>query len=443
MPERSDGRMPVPLAEGSKILNGAPPDGGNDRSQSLQKVIGDAKGWKKLLPFIGPAFIAAVAYIDPGNYATNIQSGSQYGYLLLWVVILSNLMAILIQTLSAKIGIATGYNLPEILRDRWPRGVSIFYWIQGEIMVMATDLAEFIGAAVGFNLVFGIPILPAAILTGFCTILILAFQVRGYRSLEMAIASMVFIIVIAFSCEIVFSAPALAPLMAGFVPRFQGTNSILLAAGILGATVMPHAIYMHSGLTSKRVIGRTPEERKRIFHFELVDILIAMVIAGVINAIMLAVAASTFYGHIVISDLSVAYQQFSALIAPGAAILFGVGLLAAGLSSSSVGTLAGDIMMQGFIHKRIPVFLRRVCSMIPPLAVIISGANATSALVISQVVLSFGIALAIIPLVIFTNNKQLMGNLVNRKITTVLAWMVAAVVIALNIFLLYQTFTGQ
>lgn len=443
MPERSDGRIRAPLTESGEVLAGALSKKAGGQAQSLQMALGKARGWKQLMPFIGPAFIAAVAYIDPGNYATNIQSGSQYGYLLLWVVVLSNLMAILIQTLSAKIGIATGYNLPEILRDRWPKGVSIFYWIQGEIMVMATDLAEFIGAAVGFNLVFGIPMLPAAILTGLCTIVILAFQIRGVRSLEMAIAAMVFVIVIAFSCEIVFSAPALAPLMAGFVPHFQGTNSILLAAGILGATVMPHAIYMHSGLTCRRVIGRTPEERKKIFHFELADILIAMVIAGAINAIMLAVAASTFYGHIVISDLNVAFKQFGVFIAPSAAILFGVGLLAAGLSSSSVGTLAGDIMMQGFIHKRVPVFLRRVCSMIPPLAVIISGANATNALVMSQVVLSFGIALAIIPLVIFTNNKQIMGNLVNHKITTVLAWLVAGIVIALNVFLLYQTFAGQ
>lgn len=410
--------------------------------QSFEQAVGGAKGWRQMLPFIGPAFIAAVAYIDPGNYATNIQAGSQFGYLLLWVVVISNLMAILIQMLSAKIGIATSHNLPEIIRDRWPRKVSIFYWLQGEIMIMATDLAEFIGAALGFHLVFGLPMIPSAILTAICALLILMFQIRGFRPLEMVIALMVFIVVIAFSFEILFALPEFKPFVQGFVPQFQGTESVLLAAGILGATVMPHAIYMHSGLTCRRVIGRNSEERKKIFRFELIDILIAMIIAGVINAIMLTVAGSTFYGKEVINDLTVAFQGFSTYLAPIAGILFGVGLLSAGLSSSSVGTLAGDIMMQGFIHKRIPVLLRRVCSMLPPLILIISGANATKALVMSQVVLSFGIALAIIPLIVFTSNKKLMGKLVNHKLTTFTAWCIAAVVICLNVFLLYQTFFG-
>lgn len=413
-----------------------------EHSESFKTAIGTKKGWRQALPFIGPAFIAAVAYIDPGNYATNIQGGSQYGYLLLWVVIVSNLMAILIQTLSSKLGIATSRNLPEVLRDEWKPGVAIFYWIQGEIMVMATDLAEFIGAALGFHLVFGLPMIPSAVLTAICALLILAFQVRGFRPLEMVIATMVFIVVIAFSCEIAFSMPQFAPFMAGFVPHFQGAGSVMLAAGILGATVMPHAIYMHSGLTCRRVIGKNASEKKKIFHFEMVDILIAMIIAGLINAIMLTVAASTFHGHMVISDLDVAFKQFGNFIAPSASILFGIGLLSAGLSSSSVGTLAGDIMMQGFIHKRIPIFIRRVCSMVPPLAVIISGANATGALVMSQVVLSFGIALAIIPLVIFTSKKRIMGELVNRTLTTATAWAIAGVVICLDVFLLYQTFFG-
>lgn len=416
--------------------------GSEPHAQSFDQAIGKSKGWRQMLPFIGPAFIAAVAYIDPGNYATNIQAGSQFGYLLLWVVVVSNLMAILIQTLSAKIGIATSHNLPEIIRDRWPRKVSIFYWIQGEIMIMATDLAEFIGAALGFHLVFGLPMIPSAILTAICALLILVFQVRGFRPLEMVIAMMVFIVVIAFSFEILFALPEFTPFVQGFVPQFQGTDSVLLAAGILGATVMPHAIYMHSGLTCRRVIGQNEEERKKIFRFELIDILIAMIIAGVINAIMLAVAGSTFFGKEVIDDLSVAFHGFSTYIAPIAGILFGVGLLSAGLSSSSVGTLAGDIMMQGFIHKRIPVFLRRVCSMLPPLILIISGANATKALVMSQVVLSFGIALAIIPLVVFTSNRAIMGQLVNRKVTTATAWSIAVVVICLNVFLIYQTFFG-
>ncbi|MET1250294.1 Nramp family divalent metal transporter [Sporolactobacillus sp. STCC-11] len=416
--------------------------GSEPHTQSFDQAIGKSKGWRQMLPFIGPAFIAAVAYIDPGNYATNIQAGSQFGYMLLWVVVVSNLMAILIQTLSAKVGIATSHNLPEIIRDRWPRKVSIFYWIQGEIMIMATDLAEFIGAALGFHLVFGLPMIPSAILTAICALLILVFQVKGFRPLEMVIALMVFIVVIAFSFEILFALPEFKPFVQGFVPQFQGADSVLLAAGILGATVMPHAIYMHSGLTCRRVIGQNDAERKKIFRFELIDILIAMIIAGVINAIMLAVAGSTFFGNEIIDDLSVAFHGFSTYIGPIAGVLFGVGLLSAGLSSSSVGTLAGDIMMQGFIHKRIPVFLRRICSMLPPLILIISGANATKALVMSQVVLSFGIALAIIPLIVFTSNKAIMGQLVNHKVTTATAWAIAAVVICLNVFLLYQTFFG-
>ncbi|MFT8363999.1 MAG: Nramp family divalent metal transporter [Sporolactobacillus sp.] len=416
--------------------------GQTQQPESFQQAIGQKKGWKQAIPFIGPAFIAAVAYIDPGNYATNIQGGSQFGYLLLWVVALSNLMAVLIQTLSAKLGIATAHNLPEVLRDQWKPGVAIFYWIQGEIMVMATDLAEFIGAALGFHLVFGLPMIPAALLTAVCAMMILAFQVKGFRPLEMAIAAMVFIVVIAFTFEIFFAMPQMAPLMAGFVPHFQGIDSVLLAAGILGATVMPHAIYMHSGLTCRRVIGRNDTEKKKIFRFEFIDILIAMAIAGLINMIMLAVAASAFHGHLVITDLNVAFKAFGVYIAPSASLLFGIGLLSAGLSSSSVGTLAGDIMMQGFIHKRIPVFLRRICSMIPPLAVIISGANATNALVLSQVVLSFGIALAIIPLVIFTSKKSIMGGLVNKRLTTITAWLITGIIISLNFFLLTQIFMG-
>jgi NRAMP (natural resistance-associated macrophage protein) metal ion transporters len=444
MSERQESRMHIPLVEGDTIVEKMPrfEKLENDHSQSFQNAVGKAKGWRQLLPFIGPAFIAAVAYIDPGNYATNIQAGSQYGYMLLWVVVISNLMAILIQMLSAKLGIATAHNLPEIVRKEWPKKVTIFYWLQGEVMVMATDLAEFIGAALGFHLVFGMPMIPAAILTAICAMLILTFQVRGFRPLEMVIASMVFIIVIAFSCEILFSMPAFGPLMHGFVPQFQGTSSVLLAAGILGATVMPHAIYMHSGLTCRRVIGHTALERKKIFRFEQYDILIAMLIAGFINAVMLTVAGSTFFGKEVISDLTVAFNGFSTYIAPSAALFFGIGLLSAGLSSSSVGTLAGDIMMQGFIHRRIPVFIRRIITMLPPLIIIISGVNATQALVMSQVILSFGIALAIVPLVLFTSKKRIMGTLVNRRLTTVTAWGITGIVVCLNVFLIYQTFFG-
>jgi manganese transport protein len=413
----------------------------NRYTNSVETIFNKQKGLKRLLPFIGPAFIAAVAYIDPGNFATNIQSGSQYGYLLLWVILASNLMAILIQTLSAKLGIATGKNLPEISRSCFPTWASFAMWIQGELMVMATDLAEFIGASLGLYLVFGIPMLPSAIITACASFLILELQRKGYRPLEVVITGMVFVVAIAFGVQVIFAQPELAPLMKGLVvPKFEGVNSILLAAGILGATVMPHAIYLHSALTQKRITGQTQEQKVRIFKYEFIDILIAMIIAGVINGSMLVVAAALFHKHgLVIDDLSIAFKQFGHLIGPAAALLFGIGLLSSGLSSSSVGTLAGDVIMQGYIKRRIPIYLRRVITMIPPLVIIILGVNPTHALVISQVVLSFGIAFALIPLIVFTSNKKIMGQLVNRKLTSVFGWIIATLIVVLNIFLLFQT----
>ena len=412
-------------------------------SRSLDSIL-SKKGLKKLLPFIGPAFIASVAYIDPGNFATNIQGGSQYGYMLLWVIVISNLMAILIQSLSAKLGIATGKNLPEITREQWPKWASIGLWVQGEIIIMATDLAEFIGAALGLYLIFGLPMLPSALITAAASFLILELQRKGYRPLEAVIAGMVLLVVLAFGTQVVFAQPEMAPLMKGLVvPQFDGVQSILLAAGILGATVMPHAIYLHSGLTSKRIVGNNEEQRIKIFKFEMVDILIAMIIAGIINGSMLVVASALFHKHgLVIEDLDVAFHQFNILLGPTAAIVFGIGLLSSGLSSSSVGTLSGDIIMQGYIRRRIPIYLRRFITMIPPLVIIILGVNPTYALVMSQVVLSFGIAFALIPLIIFTSKKKIMGKLANKKITTITAWSIATLVICLNIFLLYQTIFG-
>lgn len=419
-------------------------DQSNKKSETLDSVLAKGKGIKRLLPFIGPAFIAAVAYIDPGNFATNIQAGSQYGFMLLWVILLSNVMAILIQSLSAKLGIATGKNLPEISREHFPFWASLLLWIQGELMIMATDLAEFIGAALGLTLLFGIPMLPSALITAAVSFLILELQRKGFRLLEAVIAGMVFVVVIAFSLQVVFAHPALIPLVHGLtVPHFQGVNSILLAAGILGATVMPHAIYLHSALTQRRIVGNSEEQRVRIFKFEFVDILIAMIIAGVINGAMLVVASALFHSHgLVIQDLDVAFRQFAHLMGPAAAILFGVGLLSAGLSSSSVGTMAGDVIMQGYIRRRIPIYLRRFITMIPPLVIIILGVNPTRALVLSQVVLSFGIAFALIPLIVFTSRKSIMGQLANRKATTFAAWCIALIIIALNVFLLYQTLFG-
>ncbi|MFZ7737360.1 Nramp family divalent metal transporter [Bacillus velezensis] len=417
-------------------------------AQSLQaKAVQDAldgksKGFKRLLPFLGPAFIAAIAYIDPGNFATNISAGSKFGYMLLWVILFSNLMAFLIQVLSAKLGIATGKNLPEIARDRYPKWVSAGLWIQGELVIMATDLAEFIGAALGLNLLFGIPMVEAAIIAAIGSFAILELERRGYRALEAGIAGLLFVVVIAFALQTFFAKPDAASVLEGlFIPKIDGMDSVLLATGILGATVMPHAIYLHSALTQRRVVGKTDSERKKIFRFETIDILIAMVIAGAINASMLIVAAALFFKNgLYVEDLDVAYQQFGHYIGPASAILFGIGLLAAGLSSSSVGTLSGDIIMQGFIRYRIPLYLRRFITIIPPMIIIISGVNATEALVWSQVVLSFGISFALVPLIMFTSNKRLMGALTNRKWVTALAWLIAVLVIALNLFVIYDSF---
>nr|WP_228745246.1 Nramp family divalent metal transporter [Paenibacillus sp. S150] len=410
---------------------------------SAQAVLnGDVKGLKRLLPFLGPAFIASVAYLDPGNFATNITAGSKYGYLLLWVIFASNLMAVLIQSLSAKLGIATGKNLPEVARERFPKGVSIFLWIQSELVIIATDLAEFIGAALGLYLLFGIPMLPAALITAVGSFAILELQRRGYRTLEAGIAGMVMIVVLAFAFQVVMAKPDAGAVAAGiFTPQFQGVDSVLLAAGILGATVMPHAIYLHSSLTQSRVVGIDDREKKQIFKLEFIDILIAMLIAGAVNMAMVVVAAALFFKNgLVVEDLDIAFEQFRHLAGPVTAVSFGLGLLIAGLSSSSVGTMAGDVVMQGFIKKRINLYLRRAITIIPPLTIIAFGINATSALVMSQVVLSFGIAFALIPLVIFTSDRKIMNGLVNRRITTVLGWIISALVVSLNLFLVVELF---
>lgn len=402
---------------------------------------GHSTGLKRFLPFLGPAFIAAVAYIDPGNFATNIAAGSSFGYTLLWVVLASNIMGILIQSMSAKLGIATGHNLPEICRARFAKPVTIGLWLQAELIAIATDLAEFIGGALALYLLFGIPLFPAAVITGVFSFGLLELQRRGFRWLEAAVTSMVGVVVLSFAYQVFMAKPDTSALLHGlFVPQFQGANSVLLAAGILGATVMPHVIYLHSALTQRRVVGRSEGERRRIFHFELVDILIAMAIAGLINGAMLVMAAGLFHdsGELVTS-IEGAFSQLDVQIGGFAAMLFGVGLLASGFSSSSIGTMSGQVIMQGYINRHIPIFLRRMVTMLPALAILWYGVNPGTALVLSQVVLSFGIPFALIPLLLFCSNREIMGSLVNKTATTVAAWGIAGVVIALNVFLLYQT----
>lgn len=400
-----------------------------------------SRGIKKLLPYLGPAFIAAVAYIDPGNYATNITAGSKYGYTLLWVIFASNLMAVLIQSLSAKLGIATGKNLPELCRERFSKKTSFLLWIQAEAVIMATDLAEFIGAALGIYLLFDLPLITSAIIAAIGSFAILEIQRRGFRTFEALITVMIFVVVIAFGAQVFYAKPDTSAIVLGlFTPKFEGVDSILLSAGMLGATVMPHAIYLHSSLTQKRIVGKNDLERKRIFRFELIDIVIAMLIAGGINAAMVIVSAALFHKNgMLVGDLDVAYQQFGAMLGPSVAMFFGIGLLIAGLSSSSVGVMTGDVVMQGFIKRHIPIYLRRIITTVPPLLIILWGVNPSKALVMSQVVLSFGIAFALVPLIMFTSNKKIMGNLVNHKITSSIAWLIAVLIIGLNLFLLYET----
>ena len=416
--------------------------------RAAEKALnGQTRGLRALVPFLGPAFVAAVAYVDPGNFATNIAGGAQYGYMLLWVVLVANLMAMLVQSMSAKLGIATGFNLAEICRQRFPHRIVVGLWIQAEVIAMATDLAEFIGAAIGIHLLFpAVPLFAAGVITAFAAFGILAVQSRGFRGFEAVIAALVGVIVAAFAFEVILARPSVTGVVTGLItPRFDGTESVLLGAGILGATVMPHVIYLHSALTQRRVVGATDLEQRKIFNFERWDVVIAMGIAGIINIAMLTIAAAAFHGHNIgpIQGLDQAFSALGVRLGHGADIFFGLGLLASGLSSSSVGTLAGQIVMQGFIQRQIPLFLRRAITMAPALVVIAVGLDPTRALVLSQVVLSFGIPFALIPLLLFCRERQLMGSLVNRMPTTVIATLVVAVIVSLNVFLIYLLVTGK
>jgi manganese transport protein len=399
----------------------------------------------RILPFLGPAFVACVAYIDPGNFATNIAGGSKFGFTLAWVILASNLMAMLIQTLSAKLGIATGRNLPEVCRERFSRRTSIGLWIQAELIAMATDLAEFLGAAIGFHLLLGMDLFPAAILTGFVTFAILGLQRFGLRPFEAVIAAFVGVIGVSYISELFYANPPLGTVALHAVkPEFAGSESVLLAVGILGATVMPHVIYLHSALTQNRVVPQNDDEARRLYRYTKIDVIVAMSIAGVINMSMLVMAASVFFrsGLNDVDSLEGAHRTLAPILGGASSTLFALALLASGLSSSTVGTLSGQVVMQGFIQRRIPIFLRRLVTMLPALIVAGIGLDPSRTLVISQVVLSFGIPFALVPLVWFTSRRDLMGPLVNRRATTAIATVVAALISALNVFLLGQTFFG-
>lgn len=424
--------------------------GSSDRTAVAGEAVltgrGGRRGVLRVLPFIGPAFVAAIAYMDPGNFATNLSAGADYGYLLLWVIVASNLMAMLIQAMSAKLGIATGRNLPELIRERSPRRVSFGLWVIAELVAIATDLAEFLGAALGLYLLFHIPLFEAGLLTGAITFAILLLQRRGIRPLEAVITGFIGVIGVCYLAQLILGRPDFGAAGAAVVaPRFDGTDSIVLATGMLGATVMPHVIYLHSALTQNRITGRTDAERRRVFRFELIDIGIAMSIAGLINASMLLTAAAAFHtgvGSTIVGEdiITEAYQTLTPVLGGAASTFFAIALIASGLSSSTVGTMAGQVIMRGFLQWQVSLWVRRLITMVPALVVIYIGVDPVRTLVVSQVVLSFGIPFALVPLIALTANRRLMGALVNRRGTTVAAILVAGVIITLNVVLLWQTF---
>ncbi len=406
----------------------------------LLRSRGRARG---VVALLGPAFVAAVAYVDPGNFATNFSAGATFGYALAWAIVLANLMAMLVQYLSAKTGVATGRDLPELCRERFGRTASLGLWVQAELIAMATDLAEFIGAALGLDLLFHVPMLAAGLITAVVAFGILALEQRGYRPFELAIAGLLGIVFLGFAYDLAAVGASPRGIAAGLVPGLA-SDKLLLVSGIIGATVMPHVVYLHSALTKSRVTCRDDAERRQLLRFQKIDVLAALGTAGLVNLAMLFVAASLFNqtGGAGVDSIEAAHAGLGRLVGGGAALAFAVALLASGLSSSSVGTYAGQVVMQGFIRRRIPLYLRRGLTMLPALVVLALGLPATDSLVISQVVLSFGIPFALVPLIMLTRRADIMGALVNRSVTTVAASGIAVVIIALNSYLLYETLTG-
>jgi manganese transport protein len=440
---------PAPAPEGAAVpaLEGAAPtqpvsqpDGA---TSPLERLLARGK-LRATLTMLGPAFVAAVAYVDPGNFATNIQGGAKLGYGLLWVVVVANLIAMIVQYLSAKLGIVTERNLPELCRERLPRPVSWGLWVQAEVMAMATDVAEFLGAAIGLNLLFGVPLLIAGLLTGVIAFAILELQRRGHRGFELAIAALLGIVFAGFMYETLKIGPSVHGSLRGLIPGLGGKDAVYLAVGIVGATVMPHVIYLHSALTNGRMPVRNDAERRRVLRFQRVDVIIALGLAGLVNMAMLAGAAKLLHtpGLTGVTTIAAAHAQIGRMVGGGAAIAFAVALLASGISSSSVGTFAGQVVMSGFIGVQIPVYVRRAVTMAPALVILALGVNTTGALVLSQVVLSFGIPFALIPLVVLTGRRDVMGAHVNGRLMSVAAYGVAAAITAMNLFLIGQQLLG-
>jgi len=420
---------------------------GVGESEVLDSALRQVRGRgpvRGVLALLGPAFVASVAYVDPGNFATNFTGGAKFGYSLAWVILMANLMAMLVQYLSAKLGVATGLNLPELCRVHLGRRWSLGLWAQAEVVAMATDLAEFVGAAIALNLLFGVPLFVAGLITAVVAFGILALEQRGFRQFELAIMGLLFIVLLGFVYDLLQVGPSAAQAARGFVPSLSGIDSVLLAVAIIGATVMPHVIYLHSALTQRRIPCRDDAEKREMLRFQRLDVIIAMTIAGLINLSMLFVAAALFNktGRTDIDSIQAAHAGLGQLVGGGAALAFVFALLASGLSSSSVGTYAGQVVMQGFIHRYVPIYLRRAVTMAPSLVVLALGLSPTGTLVLSQVFLSFGIPFALVPLIVLTRRPDVMGAFTNSRLTTSAASIIAAVIISLNGFLIYQTLLG-
>ncbi|WP_328412733.1 Nramp family divalent metal transporter [Nocardia sp. NBC_00403] len=394
---------------------------------------------------LGPAFVAAIAYVDPGNVASNISAGAQFGYLLVWVIVMANVMAGLVQFLSAKLGLVTGMSLPEAVRDKASRPVRLAYWGQAETVAMATDLAEVVGGAIALKLLFGLPLVVGGVITGVVSMGLLVVQDRrGQRPFERVITGLLAIIAIGFLASVVISPPSASGTIGGLLPQFQGAESVLLAAAMIGATVMPHAVYLHSGLARDRHGHPEPGPlRVRLLRVTKYDVGLAMVLAGTVNLAMLLMAANTLRGRENVDTLEGAHAAVGEVLGPVAALLLAIGLLASGLASTSVGAYAGAMIMEGLLRRKIPLLMRRLVTLIPAITILAIGIDPTRALIISQVVLSFGIPFALIPLVRFTSDRVLMGADVNHRVTTALAWLVAIVISLLNVALIYLTVTGN
>lgn len=400
---------------------------------------------KSALKFLGPAFIVSVAYIDPGNFATNISGGSVFNYSLIWVILWSNLMAIFLQSMSAKLGIATGRNLPEMCSKIFPRKTNWFFWLEAEFAAMATDLAEFLGGTLGLYLLFKIPMIYAGLLTGALTFFIVYMEKYGQRVVEWIIGTLVAVITIAYTIEVFLAKPNWAQVgIHTLIPSLPNGEAVLIAVGMLGATVMPHVIYLHSQLVQARnKKDQTDEQKRKHLRMERIDIAIAMNIAFLVNAAMVIVAAAVFFKNgMAVDTIEQAHKSLEPLLGTLSSGAFGIALLASGLSSSAVGTMAGQTIMKGFVGLSIPINIRRLITMTPALLIIASGVNPMYALVMSQVILSFALPFAIVPMLLITSRKDLMGSLVNKPLTKIVGWIITSIIVGLNAVLLYLTFTG-